>query len=404
MSAIGGSIASPTPAASSTGPSAVIGVSSDVLASPFKPCAGAMRAGRARRQPAADDRGGDAERAVHQRRDRAELQLGRYAGEVAAAEVAAEQAQRERGERRADGEAGRTADRTEQRGLDQHEAQPLARTEPEHAEQRELRLALRDRQREDREHQERAGEEGDQREHRQVHAVGARHVRDALRGFVGIGGADAGRQRELAQHRRAVRTAHQPDVDAVEAAEPAECGLRAGDVDHRERRPGRGDAAADPPFDRAARRLHPQRYRRGVRTEPLLGLRIEKHRRRIDRPHSGSARPRRAAAARAPACPRPAHRCRGRAARRGGPAVSNAAVSISTIGLATATRGCAATRAYSASSKPAAGPRSSKSGSPLIERTAALNSPSADWLIRWTENASATPSSTAMNAAPARHG
>ena len=256
MSAIGGSSARPTPATSSAGPSAVIGRLVRRAGQPLQALRGREAPGRARRQPAADQRGGDAERAVHQRRDRAELQLGRHAGEVAAAEVAAEQSQRERGERGADGEAGRAADRAEQRGFDQHEAQPLARAQPEHAEQRELRLALRDRQRQDREHQERAGEEGDQREHRQVHAVGARHVRDALRGFVGIGGAHAGRQRELAQHRRAVRAAHQPDVDAMQAAEPAERGLRAGDVDHRERRTRRGDAAADPPFDRAARRLH----------------------------------------------------------------------------------------------------------------------------------------------------
>ena len=48
--------------------------------------------------------------------------------------------------------------------------------------------------------------------------------------------------------------------------------------------------------------------------------------------------------------------------------------------------------------------RNSKSGSPLTCRTAALNSLSADWLIRWTENASATPSTTASSATTWRHG
>ena len=159
-------------------------------------------------------------------------------------------------------------------------------------------------------------------------------------------------------------------------------GLRAGDVDHRERRTRRGDAAADPPLDRAARRLQPQRCAIGVRTEPLLGLRIEKDRRRIDdRIAALSGRDARQQ------CGRQRARDQRIDAEHAQPdaatlAQSNAAVSSSTIGLATATRGCAATRAYSASSKPAAAPRSSKSGSPLIERTAALNSPSADWLIR----------------------
>ena len=52
----------------------------------------------------------------------------------------------------------------------------------------------------------------------------------------------------------------------------------------------------------------------------------------------------------------------------------------------------------------ASGPTSSRSASPLAARTAAQNSPSADALIRCTENASATPSVTASSAAALRHG
>jgi hypothetical protein len=49
-------------------------------------------------------------------------------------------------------------------------------------------------------------------------------------------------------------------------------------------------------------------------------------------------------------------------------------------------------------------PRSSRSGWPLTARTALENSPSAEALIRCTENASATPSITATTAAALRQG
>ena len=48
--------------------------------------------------------------------------------------------------------------------------------------------------------------------------------------------------------------------------------------------------------------------------------------------------------------------------------------------------------------------RNSRSGWPFTERTAVENSSSADALIRCTENASATPSTTATTAAALRHG
>jgi hypothetical protein len=48
--------------------------------------------------------------------------------------------------------------------------------------------------------------------------------------------------------------------------------------------------------------------------------------------------------------------------------------------------------------------RSSRSGWPPAERTALENSLSADALISCTENASATPSITAITAAALRHG
>jgi hypothetical protein len=79
-------------------------------------------------------------------------------------------------------------------------------------------------------------------------------------------------------------------------------------------------------------------------------------------------------------------------------------VSISITGLAMATCGWRATRSYSRSSKPLRWPRNSKSGWPLTERTAELNSLKADWLMSCTENASATPSVTASSAARLRHG
>ena len=155
----------------------------------------------ARGQPAAHHRRRHAQQRVDDGRAGIEAQRRCDTGEIAAAEISRQHAQRERREGRAEHDAEHAARDAEQRRLGQHEAEPLAPREAEHAEQRELLLPLRDRQREDGEDEKRAGEQGHQREHREVHAVGMRHARCALRAFVGRGGAHAVGQRELAQHR-----------------------------------------------------------------------------------------------------------------------------------------------------------------------------------------------------------
>src|SRR4029079_10688166 len=114
--------------------------------------------GRARRHPAADERGDAAARAVCERANGVDPERRRDAGKVAAAEVTAEETQRDPGERGAERDAEHAADGAEDRRLGEDERAPLSRRKPEHREQRERLRALRDREREDREDEERASE------------------------------------------------------------------------------------------------------------------------------------------------------------------------------------------------------------------------------------------------------
>jgi hypothetical protein len=62
------------------------------------------------------------------------------------------------------------------------------RGEAQHAQQRKLLRAPRHAERQHRKHQERTGEQRHQRQHRQVDAVGARQVADALRRVARLAG------------------------------------------------------------------------------------------------------------------------------------------------------------------------------------------------------------------------
>ena len=270
------------PAAIRTRPRAIERWPGRLGPSPFKRLRRRDRLGRARRQPAADQRRGDAEGAVHQRAAEIESQRRREAAEVAAAEVAAEQAQGHRGERGAEGQAENAAGQAEQRRLAEDEREPAARRQAEHAEQGELLLPLGDREREDREHQERAGEHRHQREHGEVDAIGAGDVGEPLHRLARRGGAHAGRQDELADHPFAIGAGRQPQVDPRQLAEQAERDLGAGDVHHRQRRAAGGDAAGEAQPGAAAGRLQrdPAFARRAA--EPALGFGVEEHGLRID--------------------------------------------------------------------------------------------------------------------------
>ena len=212
--------------------------------------------GAARRQPAADERGDDAERTVERRAGEVEAQRRSHAGEIAAAEVAAEEAQCRRREPGAEGQAEQRADRAEQRRFGQDEAEPLSRRKAEDGEQGELLLALRDREREDREDQESAGEHRHERQHGEIHAVGARHVRDPLARLVAGRHAHAFGQAQRGERGGAVGARREADFDPVQPADAAERLLRAGDVDHGKRRPAGGDAAGDARLEAAGSRLH----------------------------------------------------------------------------------------------------------------------------------------------------
>ena len=296
---------------------------------------------RSRRQPAADERGDDAEQAVADGARGIEAQRRRDAGEVAAAEVAAEEPQGDRCERGTEGEAEHAADGAEQRRLGEDEAEPLPRRQAEDGEQRERLDALRDREGEDREDQERAGEHRHQREHGEVDAVGARDVRDPVARFARRGGAHAGRQLQRGQRRGAVGARREANVDPAQLADVAERDLRAGDVDD-ERAAGR--RAPTVPAMRSVRRpaavcstsvvAAPPRRRSAAALRKTASGSSTDRRCSPDRGRGSSA----GATCATTSASRPRRRIGTRA-----PAASKAKVSASTTGLATATPGAAAT-------------------------------------------------------------
>ncbi len=138
---------------------------------------GRLRARRfQRRRQAAEQGHAQAEREEDAGRDRREHDLRLDAGEVAGAEVAAEEAQRQRRQRVAGGHAQQGAEHAQAGPFDQHLAQQLAAFHAQHAQQRELAAPAHHRQGLGREHEEGAGEQGDQGQHGEVHAVGAAEV------------------------------------------------------------------------------------------------------------------------------------------------------------------------------------------------------------------------------------
>ena len=121
------------------------------------------------------------------------MQGRRNAVEVPAAEITAQHTQCEGGEGSAERDAGDAADHAQHQRFDQHQLQAAARRQPQHAEQRELLRAFGHAESEHREDQKRACEKRDQRQHREVDAVGARQVAHTFGRIARLGDADASR-------------------------------------------------------------------------------------------------------------------------------------------------------------------------------------------------------------------
>ena len=158
-----------------------------------------------------------------------------HAAEHAGAEIRAPGAHREKRERVAEREPRRGADDAERPRFDEHQPRDATALEPQHAQQGVLTAPPRRLQRLGRENQEAAGEERDQREHIEVHPVGARRIGARLLERFDRRGIDAGRKEALDgfQHGVAVRPARNAHLQPIELAEPPEAPLRGGDVDER---------------------------------------------------------------------------------------------------------------------------------------------------------------------------
>ena len=135
--------------------------------------------------PSTHQRGDDAEQTVDAGRRVAPLQLRLDAREIAAAKITAEQSQCESGERRSQRKAEQAADDADHARFGQHQHAPLLWRDAEHGDQCKLRSTLRHAEREHGIDQKSAREQRYQRQHGEVHAVGAREVVDALCGVAG---------------------------------------------------------------------------------------------------------------------------------------------------------------------------------------------------------------------------
>ncbi len=111
---------------------------------PFKCQRWRQALGLAGRPPATDQRGGYTEQPINQRSRAIPLQVGRCASKVAASQVPTEQAQGQCCQRRAQRDAGPGADQPQRERLPQHQRQPVASAQAQHAKQGKLLCAFGD--------------------------------------------------------------------------------------------------------------------------------------------------------------------------------------------------------------------------------------------------------------------
>ena len=136
--------------------------------------------GSACRPPGPSQRGGKAQQTEDQRRHRAPVKGRLHAGKESAAQIAAQHLQRQPDQPRTQRDAGQAAQSPQRQRFQQHQCHALAWRGPKHGQQRKLRRALGHAERQHGEHQKRSREQGHQRQHREVDAVGARHLAHAL--------------------------------------------------------------------------------------------------------------------------------------------------------------------------------------------------------------------------------
>ena len=140
--------------------------------------------------PAAHHRSRHAQRAIHGSGQAAPLQGRGHACKIPATQVATQHPQRQCRQARAQRNTCCATDGAQHQGLGQHQAQAFTRRQAQHTQQRKLLRAFGHTQRQHREHQKRPGEQSHQRQHRQVHPVGARQVTHPLRSVPRLGHLD----------------------------------------------------------------------------------------------------------------------------------------------------------------------------------------------------------------------
>jgi len=191
----------------------------------------------ARRQPRADRRDQRAHREEQQQRPRRGPQCRAEYVQLAVAQVAGHQAQHRRREQRSAGDAEHGADRPEGRPLADQCALELPSRQAQRAQQRERFTPPQYRQGLGREDEKGAGPQRHQREHIEIHAVGARDGDRPIAFDIRRDREYAGRQMSGQFVLRAADIAarRQAQVDAIDATDPPEDPLRGRDVHEAER-------------------------------------------------------------------------------------------------------------------------------------------------------------------------
>ncbi|NUP87691.1 MAG: translation initiation factor IF-2 N-terminal domain-containing protein [Burkholderiaceae bacterium] len=160
-------------------------------------------------------------------------------------QVAAQKVQGRQGQASASDQPERRSTQAQQGGFDENQASAQGAGQSEHAQQCQFGAALRHGEHRHGVDEEAAHQQGHEGQHGEVHPVGARQVRHALRGLGGDGGTHARRQHQVRAPCVAVHALEQPDVDAAQLPQAPEERLRGGDVEHDHGRSRCRDAAQD---------------------------------------------------------------------------------------------------------------------------------------------------------------
>ena len=162
-----------------------------------------------------------------------------HACKKASTQITAQHVQGQPGQQTAQSDTGNAAQQTQHQRLQQHQRHALARRGTQHGQQRKLRRALGHAEGQHRKHQKRPGEQSDQRQHREVDPVGARHLAHALLVIAGLLNQHlalpGGQGVQILDDLAAAGAARQQHIHAVDLLKALQLFLQRGYIHHSHR-------------------------------------------------------------------------------------------------------------------------------------------------------------------------